>query len=425
MTKDKKILIVVYSILMMIISLPVILTAFGLKSPDKPLSGVTKYPEIPELSPESFYDQTFQLGVSKTLNNELPFSPSLIRFYNQVEYSFFNNITNKNVVLGDNNFLYQKWHLNTYYGKDFVGEKQIETDVAKLISIDSLLKARSKSLIIALAPGKPDIYPEYIPEYLRNNNTQRTNYNYYKEELNKTNIPFVDFNSWFKELKPNFERNLFTKNGGHWSCDAELLVLDSLISFISEVTGDSLNRIIFDTIIKQSTPNGSDADISLVCNLLFDPGFNDYYYHKFHYEKKYATDKKILVISDSFFWNIYYSGLSPVFDETQYWFYYQYKEPFESHETTKKDFITELNDANYVLLMSSPSPMNKFGWGFINNTYNTLVLNKTIKHDVEKVMEEIRNNPGLFAMIKEKAKARKISVDSMLRIDAEYICRRK
>jgi acetyltransferase AlgX (SGNH hydrolase-like protein) len=425
MKKNNGILIGIYGFLMMIISLPIIISALGLKSPDEPLKGVTKITEIPELSIESFYNQKYQMGVCKTLNSNMPFSPSLVRFYNQIEYSAFRNMTNKNVVFGDDNYLYQNWHIETYYGKDFVGKKQIECDVKRLVSIDSALKQKDKTLIIALAPGKPDIYPEYIPDYIREEDTELTNYNYYENKLKQSKIPLVDFNSWFKELKPDFERNLFTKNGAHWSRDAELLVLDSLISFISLATGDSLNRIIFDTITVQSNYINPDSDIGEVCNLIFDPGFNDYYYHKFHFDNSYKTDKKILVISDSFFWNIHSMGLSSVFNETQYWFYFNYTKPPCSNDIEKKDFLTELKDADYILLMSSPSPMNKLGWGFINKAYNSLVLNKVIVHDIEKEMAKIRNNPDLFSMIKEKAKVRNISVDSMLRIDAEYICRRK
>ncbi len=424
MAARKIILFVLYGLLMLIISTPISMMVFGLKSPDKPLNGETHKVVIPKFSIESFNNHQFQLNLSKYLNQEVAFGAGLTRLYNQVEYSLFRNITNKNVVLGKNNYLYETWHIDTYYGKDFVGKEFIKDQIKKLDTINSILKLNNTKLIVVLAAGKPSIYPEFIPEYLKKEDTPLTNYRVYSKQLKNSKIDFIDFNSWFMDIKPNCNRNLFPKNGAHWSVDASLLVLDSLINYCDYLSDDSLNKLIIDSIIHQNQPLDPDNDISEITNLLFE-STDDYYYPQFRYEKLHKPTKKIVIIGDSFFWTINQQALNSVFKKVQYWFYFKHAyQPYKKQKHIDEiDYIEEIKDADFVMLFSSPSPLNKLGWGFIDKTCRLLILNNQTPEYITKIIRDIKKNSKLYSMVKEKAHKKNISVDSMLYLEARYIHR--
>jgi len=426
MGAKKFILVILYSFLMIIISVPLFISIFGIKNIDEPLHGVTNKVELSDFTITSFYNRTYQLNLSKFLNQEIAFGSSLIRFYNQIEFSLFDNIINSNVVVGKNDFLYETWHIDTYNGGDFVGKGVINNKIEMIAAIDSVLQLSNTKLIVVLAAGKPSIYPENIPDYLKKDSIYLTNYNYYAEQLKKSSISYIDFNDWFKDIKPDFKRNLFPEMGAHWSIDASILVLDSLIDYLNYYSYGTLNKLIIDTIIHKNQPYSPDYDIGKISNLLFSPSI-DYYYPKYSVENTYNTDKKLIVIGDSFFWTINQQKLDKVFNEIQYWFYFKdvYQRDQEQKSINEIDYIKEIKNADFVLLFSSPSPLAKFGWGFIDKAYFSLVNKNKIPNHIMKIMKSIRENPKLLSITKKKAEKRKISVDSMLYIDARYIYRIK
>lgn len=445
MQVNKKILRIVYILLVVVISTPVLMLMTGIKSPEKPLHGVVQETQNPDFTFESFNNHKYQFQLSNFLDSRLLFEATLIRLYNQVEFSFFNRIANSNVVLGKNNVLFEPWYISAYYGENFVGEKYIRDQVDKLAAIDSVFKKSDKTLIIALAPGKAIIYPEFIPDYKKREPTNQTNYSVYAKFLIEKKLNVLDFNQWFLDLKPTFERNLFTKGGTHWSEDAALLSLDTLIRFIESKSGDSLNNIVLSEITERENAQGSDNDLVQISNLLIEGSYNDYYYWHYSFEKRFPVDKTLLAISDSFFWNMFSKGLTLTFNDPRFWYYYKtaYRVKLPEKSVQDLDLIEQIQEADYILLMSSPSPIDKFGWGFIDEAYDKFVVNSVnidelvnttqspedkinqalneSNYELSQIITSIKADPKWYRLITEKAIQRKISIDSMLMIDAIYI----
>ena len=393
-----------------------------------PLNGDIKLTEEPALSLSGWMDGSFQSQFDSYLEQHIGFRPFLVRLNNQLAYSLYNKMSNTNIVKGKDNFLFERWFIDTYYGIGFVGRKKIKQQVGKLIAIDSVLKSRDIHLIVALAPGKADIYPEKIPDFMIGDASQDTDYKVYSKMLGESGITMIDINSWFLELKPEFDRNLFTKGGTHWSRDGAIIALDSLFRLIEDKTGERRNNIQFDGIIKTQNPKDPDIDILKISNLLFENLDTDYYYPEFHYEKTHPKTGKLISISDSFYWILFNSGLKSTFKEVKYWYYFNTVFPDSYKQTvTVKDIGigTELLGSDVVLLMSSPANLKKFGWGFINEVYDLLVKDIDKELAIEKIIRTIKNNPKWFASVKAKAVERNIDLDSMMRLDAEYIYKRK
>ena len=424
----KRALHILFTTVIVIIGLPLLLGIVGGEDVVKPLKGVTIAQSIHPFNIHNWRSMDFQLGVSKYLNQNFCFRPSLIRFYNQLEYSVFNQVTNRNIVKGKDSHLFERWFINSYFGTDFLGTEKIDRNVQKLIVIDSVLKSKGVHFIVAMAPGKASVYPEKIPDYLLKDSSRNTNYKTYRTKLNKSGISIFDINGWFIKMKPDFERNLFTKGGTHWSRDGAMLVLDSLLRRIEHETGEEYNKIIFEGITKTQTPKDPDIDILKISNLLSENIDEDYYYPDFHYEKAHPKNGKLIVISDSFFWILFDAGLDNSFQSVDYWYYFNkvFSNRFEHAKKIEDINISkELQEAEVVLLMASPSPLNKLGWGFINEAYDLLLKGIDKEAAIRRVMQVIESDPDWFASVKTKAVDRNITIDSMLRLDAEYIYNRK
>jgi hypothetical protein len=421
---EKRALRILFITIIALLGLPMLLGLLGRKEIVKPLKGVTLTQSIPSFNIDNWRNMKFQLGTTKYINQNFCFRPSLIRLYNQFEFSVFNQVSNKNIIKGKDNFLFEKWFINAYYGNDFVGMEKVEREVKKMVAIDSVLKSKGVQFIMALAPGKASVYPEKIPDYLREDTTQNTNYKAYKSRLHNSGITVFDINDWFIQMKPEFNRNLFTKGGTHWSYDAAIIVMDSLLSLVEEKTGKRRNKIQFDSIVKTTVPRSSDDDLLRISNLLFEKLDTDYYYPEYHFEEKYPKEGKLITISDSFFWILYDAGLKNSFEKVSYWYYFNtvYPESFKKTLIVNNiDIQKELLKSDVVILMLTTSSLEKFGWGFINQAYDFLVNNIDKKTAIKRIIASIKNDPKWFASVKKKAFERNIELDSMLRMDAEYV----
>ncbi|MCF6169415.1 MAG: hypothetical protein L3J66_00370 [Bacteroidales bacterium] len=394
----------------------------------KPLNGDFVFAEQPALSAAGWMDGTFQTKFDSYMEQHIGFRPFLVRLNNQIAFSFYDKVTNKNIVKGKDDFLFEKWFINTYYGKDFIGTEKIGQQVSKLTVIDSVLKSRGVQLIIALAPGKADIYPEKIPGFMIGDVNSESNYKVYSQKLRESPVTVFDINSWFKKLKPEFDRNLFAKGGTHWSRDGALMALDSLLKLIEHETGEPRNKLQIDGITQTQTPRDPDVDILKVSNLLFENLHTEYYYPDFHYEKTHPTKGKLIANGDSFFWIIFESGLKSSFTDVKYWYYFKTIFPDNFKEPTTIGDISLLNEllaSDVVLLLCSTSNLKKLGWGFIDRAYDLLTKDIEKEIAVEKIIRSIKNDPKWFASVKAKAERRNIEPDSMLRLDAEYVYKRK
>jgi hypothetical protein len=394
----------------------------------KPLNGDFVLDEEPRLSTTTWMDGSFQTQFDSYLEQHIGFRPLLVRLNNQIEYSFYDKMSNNNIVKGKDDYLYERWFINTYYGKDFVGVERIENQVAKLIAIDSVLKSKGILLIVALAPGKADVFPEKIPDFMIGNAAQHTNYKVYRDKLNATDITIFDINKWFIQTKPEFERNLFTKGGTHWSQDAAMMALDSLLKRVENESGELRNQIQFDSITKTQIPKDPDNDILKISNLLFNDLNTDYYYPEIHFEETHPKRGKLISISDSFFWILFNSKLNKTFIDVKYWYYFNTVFPESFKQTTTVNNIsiaTELMESDVVLIMCSPANLKKIGWGFIDQTHDLLVNGIDKELAIEHIIASIKSDPKWYASVKAKAVKRNIELDSMLRLDAEYVYKRK
>jgi hypothetical protein len=464
--KQNRIKKILFSIAILLLIVPMIQQNLNIFE-FKPLRGAYEKPAKKTLNWKTWFTEEYQRGTQKYIDQNLGFHSFLVRLYNQMQYSLYNKARVDHVVVGKENYLYQKSYIRAYTGRDFVGEEVIEEKVSKLKLIRDSLSNYGVELVVVLAPGKGSFYPEYIPDKFNPHQRTITNYEYYRDQLASESINTVDFHKWFREMKDTISYPLFPKTGIHWSKYGEYLALDSLLAYISEIYDGYVPDLKLKKIELSDEMRYTDDDIERGMNLIFNISDLKMAYPEFEFDSYEGNSLKILSIGDSYFNMIFKTGLKrEVFSGSQYWYYNKtiektYKDELEYVKS--KDLLLEVLNTNILVLINTDGTLKRFSFGFIDNLYYEFTvkrkrvlkflrrlkeLNKfedfhqhfqssdslveaagylfEIEKDylkqlkIENVVRKIKNSPKWLKSLEEKALKKNISLEKEILINAEY-----
>ena len=384
-----------------------------------PLHGSFEETALKDLTKQSWFDASYQENHTKFFKQKVGFRSDFVRFYNQKQYSFFNQINTQEVIVGKNNVLYDGRHINTLMGTDFLGESQIKERVLALKKVKELLNKDGKELLLVIAPNKARYFESEIPDYYHKKDT--TNYEVYLKYLAKEKIDYIDFNHSF--LAQPREVNLVPKYGIHWGDYGASLVIDSIIKYSNKKYNYHLPFYQILEKKKSNIPSDLDYDLGKTLNLLFM--FKDEQYISPTLKLKNGEKKNLLVIGDSYMSVLYLNNfLSDIFNLKGAW-YYNREILNEDRGKNVGDLALVLPKTEIVMIMLTEWNMYRLGFGVveeINNYYTGQPIESTtVRHYVNK----IRSDKKWMISIQQKAKERNVSVDEMVLIDAKYFARKK
>lgn len=419
----KKIIFVVFIIVLFI---PIIVKSFKIID-EKPLNGVYIPTEEPKLTIKSWINGTFQPQQEKYLNENIGLHNTLVKINNQINFSLYLKSTAEKVVVGKDKYLFEINYIAATTGTDALDLKTINELSDKAKQAQDLLESRGIKMLFVFAPGKGTFYKEYIPDrYFVKGKNPVTNYSMLKGACITKQINHIDFNSWFLELKGKTKHPLFPKAGIHWSYYGMYLCADSLTRKAEIDLGKDIPEIILSNIEVSKEQRNPEYDLGDLTNLLFPIKTYELAYPTFTYNTSGKYRPKVLVIGDSFYWNIYYSGIpANVFNSLEFWYYnnkyYNDGTATEKSDISSMDYFSELMKYEYIIILQTDGGLNNFGFGFFDNCINAFSKNNDIPEEVLNYMESMRNDPKWMRSIEEKAKQRDISVEEMLKQDAYYI----
>ena len=354
--------------------------------------------------------------------------PFYIKVRNQIDYSFFNEAHAKSVLIGKDGYLFEEQYIESYYGRDFIGEDSIRNRVAKLKFVQDELEKRGKLVLVVVAPGKGAFYPEFIPDNLKSERGP-TNYDTYAKAFKDYGINCIDFNKDFADRKGISKHVLYPKNGIHWSQHAMYHSLDSMVKYIEKKQKidlpdyDLVDRAPGDTVMF------GDDDIGTGLNIFSELDDLKMSYPKFNFIWPENKDRpKVLSVSDSFYWQMYNLGITEnLFGGGQFWFYnsvvYPDSEQGNGYVFSEyKNLYEELLSTDVIILMASEANMYKFSFGFIEQSHDALQEGlASYETRIAEIIETIKGNSTWFSKVVNKANERGISVDEMLALDAQYV----
>ena len=390
----------------------------------KPLQGAITMSEDTIFTFKEWFSGHYQEKKEAFLNENFGYRNIFVRLNNQLAYWMFNKAKANGIVVGKKNYLYEKPYIESYFGKNFIGEDAWKNKLNKLKFIQDSLAKLNKTVILIFSPGKASFYSEYIPDSLKSEK-KVSNYDYASLLANKMGINAIYFNSYFKNQKNKSLYALYPKLGIHWSHYGAMLAADSIIKYIETKRNISMPKLYWDTIETTDKPKYTDADIADGMNLLFDIKSNILAYPK-NIKIKYDEGNQkpsLLVISDSYYWGICNFRFTECFSENKFWYYNKQVFP-ESFTNELK--VEELKKIDVILIMSTESNLHSVGWDFIENVYNALTKGFTPKsrefwNEVKRIKQNILNNDEWKENIQKKAIERGLTLDSMMTLDAIWM----
>lgn len=417
-----KIKSVFYIILIACLTVPFIQQKLSLIHEAK-LEGAFVYKTKPVFNWTDWFAGKYQTAAEEYINESFGFRNSLVRVNNQLAFSFFGKANAENIVVGKNNYLFQRPSINAYFGLDFLGKEQIEARMNRLKFISDTLSKLNKNLILIFGTGKGSFFPEYIPGIFQTEN-KKTNFELQAEYAQKIGLNLIDFNKYFINLKKSAPYPLYPQYGIHWSRYGGCLVTDSVLHYIESLRNIDMPELIIDTI-EMRRPENEDYDIAGGMNLLFRLKSFDMAYPKIRYESDSGKTKpSVLVIGDSFYWGMSNMDISKAFSKNTFWFYNNRGTAGALHELSvamRLKMAEEIKDYDVVILIGTEASMPDWGWGFIENSYcyykgiSMTELEELLFQDkVTYMKERLKRDKTKMERITEMAKRNHISVDSMI-----------
>ncbi len=369
----------------------------------------------------SWLNGTYQNTTNLYLNENFGFRNFLVRLNGQIRYSLFNNGLLK-VVVGKQNHLYVSDYIDTYYGKDFC-EAQINDTISKLIFLNDTLKSLGKTLLIVLAPNKARVYPEFIPDHLKRNPTNKTNYNTFLKGFKNSGINYLDFNQDFINKKESSPYLLFSQLGTHWSRLEAVRSTDSIMGYLSWLTKINLPRIRIKKIGIKDSLEFPDNDIAVGMNILFCPPHAKMAYPEYEYITENKIKKNALVIADSYWQDIFFREIPRhLFATNEYWYFSKSSFGnfyFGTKDVANRDITRAILQNDFIIIVCSESNFRNLGFGFAGAAYNAIKRPVYPTADeLSRLKQMIKSNNDWIKNVEQKAVKKKVSVDSMLTSDA-------
>ena len=409
------------------------------------LKGVVVDEPMPKLTFQSYCDGEFQQKTEQHLKQHFGFRPPLIRLYNQYLWDFFKKTPVSKGILsfGKDGWLYEPWVVADYYQNQF---RNYASDTAemtamfteeaeRLLQVQQALEPYGTYLFACVVPSKDRIYPEYLPD----------DKDYWFDSMPKTSARFINereyarlgvnhlnLEHYFMQMKDTADFLLFPQTGTHWSNYASLFAADTLIRYMEHLGGMNIQNLV---IGPRSLDDARDPDDDLekLLNLIRPLPKPQYYYAKATADNdSTAVKPKVIVIGDSFWWNIANQiPLSKIFSSSPYW-YYNSTVYFDGTEHSVKDLdlINEILSADFIILFYSATQQYKMNNGFTQDALEAIQHFKEvfvmdslafIEYEIEKTIAEIKTKPNLMEEIQEKATLKGKTFEQAIYDDAAWI----
>lgn len=387
----------------------------------RPLDGHIDVTNKPKGTIEKWFNGEYQEEYGDFFNDHIGFRPFFIRGFNQLQFDLFDKANKKVAVKGDNGVLYDDRYIKTTLGEDFLGVETINKKVKRIELLKRNLETENKKLLIVIAPNKSRYYKNEIPNYYKK--IDSTNYEVFLKLFHENNIDFIDFNKWFVNQKDKREHNLIPKYGIHWSNYGAFLAADSIIRYCNTRYRFSLPNFVLDSLVVSKTPIIPDYDIGKALNLWTTLNDENYIYPFYSVAKDSNSIKKnLLVISDSFFEQMYSTKFSfEVFNSTHFWYYNREVREENNRERKEEDLIKTIPKIDLVIIMMTEWNLYRIGFGIVEEI-NSFYSGETIESkEVRLYLDRIRSDKSWFKKVKDQAKETGVSVDSMLILNAKHM----
>ncbi|WP_410770732.1 alginate O-acetyltransferase AlgX-related protein [Fontibacillus sp. BL9] len=355
------------------------------------LSGVENGAQKPEFSLSGFYENTYQKQMEQYLNNNYKLRPYLVKSYNQMIYSLYNKSAIRDIEVGMGQTLYGRDYINDLFTNEASQWNEINASTEKLKKIQELMKQKGKSVLFVVAPNKASLYPENLPQKynLAPAFSEKRLYNQFIESFKENKVDFIDSSEIMENKKDQFESSFFSKGGVHWN---ELGASVVLLEIFKKATKENPNLFVpeIKKIDVDQIPGTDEHDISGLMNL-WSPLLSDVPHIKFSDQPTEYIRPKILMVGDSFGWQLVNILKKNEFHEKLDFLYYyntKFSYPDETSSPIQQiNWDEEVLNKDIVLIVFTEHHLSK-SKDFIDDLYKVLTGTQFKKIDMQFSAEQ-------------------------------------
>lgn len=391
----------------------------------KPLDGDFILTDRPKYSWNSWLDGSFQNQFDRYIEDHIGFRPFFVRLNNQLDFNLFNKANAEGLLVGKNNMLYEYDYIRALTGEDFIGKATLDKKLLRFEFLRRHLKENLDiDLILILEPGKARTYPENIPDRYLEDGKSLSNYEYIAARATELDIPLLDLNHIFVNARDTAAFPLYPLYGTHWSEHTIPFVADTMISFMEKVRGIEMPNFFVKEVIISDTLNEMDYDGGKTLNLLFKLPHEPMPYPTYTFvDEPNKTRPMVLVVSDSYYWNIF-NSLIPrnLFANEAFWYFNAKVYPdfyFGEKWTSDLDLQAEIEKQEIIILSVTERFLYKVDWGFIDQLYQLYTPGYS-GDVVYKYENQLRINAGWFEDVLAKSKTDRLTLEEAIRKEAYY-----
>ena len=433
-----------FALLMVLLFIPLIQEWTGIL-PVKPMRGVFVPTQKPEFSFEAYQTSAFQSQVEKYTSENFGLREIVIRLYNQYLWDFFHKtpVSKDQIVYGKDGWLYEPGAVSDYYQKQFryyaadsaQMASMLSKEAQRLLSLQQALESHGTHLFVCLVPAKDLIYPEYLPDnkdtiYEGEPKISARFFN--EEEFTRLGVNHLNLEQWFLQIKDTSDFALFPKTGMHWSRYAALYAADTLVRYMENLGNINMKNLVIGPKELDDARNPDD-DLESLLNLLRPISKPKYYYAESTTDgDTTATQPKMIVIGDSFWWTIAaHFPLKEVFSRVPYWYYNStvyYDDRY--HSVDELNLAEELISSDFVVLFYCATQQYRMNDGFTHKALEVLGVEDSvafmdstdfIEREIQRNIGKILATPSLMEETREKAAQNHKTVEKAVRDEAKWI----
>jgi hypothetical protein len=450
---------------------------------ERPLAGAFVAESMPgfgDLSVATWLDGSFQSRFNSALEQHIGFRNFLIRLYNQWQYGLFSKANAQGVIVGRKAELFEEDYLKAASGLFFIGEEHWQRKALMIKRLQDTLQHLGRQLLVVLEPGKGTTLRHLAPTHYRHQ-AFLSNYEAMCNAFRSYGVAYLDLQHCFNVWSDTAHSLLFPHTGTHWSYYGAWLAADTLSRYLRAHWPDQISMLSLNALKQSGEVRHPDDDIWLAMNMLASVPAQNLSYPEIHVGPKPNKRPSILVVGDSFYFNWQSDGILDALSEGgEFWYYNKIRWNHQGNELgmINPDKRIEMALAHdIILIMITERFHQNFAWKFDEQLYAHFYSDSTSRrqqffNDIVAANEEftrlfadarskgmdirqrlwmevdylvyldyqqnpdrytsredriaitmmaIRSTPDWLEATKQKAAERKIELEAMIRMDAEWI----
>ena len=403
----------------------------------KKLNGVEIPAPMPNLTFQKYSDGSFQDSTEAYLKQNFGFRQPLIRLYNQYFWDFYHTSKSNQYILtlGKDGWLYEPWAVDDYYQVQFLQHapdadkmtQELAEEAKRIYQLQHILEPYGCHLFVCIVPSKDMIYPEHLPDQPVSNLTsdKKMSARYFcAEEYERLGVNCLNLEQYFLRVKDTADFMLFPQTGTHWSKYGALFAADTLIRYMEHLGDINMKNLVIGPRTLQDAQE-ADTDLEGLLNLIRPLPKPQYYYATTTTDKdSTAVMPNMLVIGDSFWWNIAYQiPVQEIFSKYPYWYYNNtiYYDPIY-HSVSEINLTNELLSSDFIVLFYCTTQLYKLNNGFTKKALLSLCYDPEETDSIYAALKwSIKADSAWIGRLERHATSHGKPLDDVLQSEARWL----